>query len=166
MAPPGKGDAHRRESRAMNPPPIPYLPPPSDTARLLGHLGLLPFGVGALLVWVGLAPDLHAFVTLALSVYAGVIISFLGGIHWGLAMRHSAPPAKLFIWGVVPALVAWPAVVMPPFAGLVVHGVMLLVCYAVDRRLYPQQGVGAWLTLRFRLSMVAALCCFFAARGT
>ncbi len=150
----------------MNPSPIPYLPPPSDTARLLGRLGLLPFGLGALLVWAGLAPELHRFVTQALSVYAAVIISFLGGIYWGLAMRHNAPPAKLFIWGVVPALVAWPAVLMPPYAGLVVHGVLLLGCYAVDRRIYPTLGVGAWLTLRFRLSLVAALTCFFAAQGT
>jgi hypothetical protein len=150
----------------MNPPPMPYLPPPSDTARLLGQLGLVPFGLGALLVWAGLAPELHRFVTQALSVYAAVIISFLGGMHWGLAMRHSAPPAKLFIWGVVPPLVAWPAVLMPPYAGLVVHGVLLLVCYGVDRRIYPMLGVGSWLTLRFRLSLVAALTCFFAAQGT
>lgn len=148
-----------------HPPPV-YLPPLSDTARLLGHAGLLPFVLGALLVWVGLAPDLHAFVTLALSAYAGIIVSFLGGIHWGLAFRHSAPPASLFIWGVLPALVAWLAVIMPPYAGLVLHGTMLAVCYGVDRRVYPVQGVGHWLTLRFRLSAVASLACFLAAAGT
>jgi hypothetical protein len=146
-------------------PPV-YLPPLSDTARLLGHAGLLPFVLGALLVWVGLAPDLHAFVTLALSAYAGIIVSFLGGIHWGLAFRHSAPPASLFIWGVVPSLVAWLAVIMPPYAGLVVHGAMLVVCYLVDRRVYPVQGVAHWLTLRFRLSAVASLACFLGAAGT
>ncbi|OGA98107.1 MAG: hypothetical protein A3E25_10250 [Burkholderiales bacterium RIFCSPHIGHO2_12_FULL_69_20] len=148
-----------------HPPPV-YVPPLSDTARLLGHAGLLPFVLGALLVWVGLAPDLHAFVTLALSAYAGLIVSFLGGIHWGLAFRHSAPPASLFIWGVVPSLVAWLAVIMPPYAGLVVHGTMLVLCYGVDRRVYPVQGIAHWLTLRFRLSAVASLACFLAAAGT
>mgnify|MGYP006153127655 CR=1 FL=1 len=39
--------------------------------------------------------------------------------------------------GVTSALVAWPAAVMPPDAGLVVQGLMLLVCYGVDRRLDP-----------------------------
>ena len=148
-----------------HPPPV-YVPPLSDTARLLGHAGLLPFVLGALLVWVGLAPDLHAFVTLALSAYAGLIVSFLGGIHWGLAFRHSAPPASLFLWGVVPSLVAWLAVIMPPYAGLVVHGTMLVVCYGVDRRVYPAQGIAHWLTLRFRLSAVASLACFLGAAGT
>ena len=143
-----------------------YQPPLSDTARGLGHLGLLPFVLGAALVWMGLAPDLHAFVTLALSAYAAIIVSFLGGIHWGLAFRLSAPPASLIIWGVVPSLVAWLAVLMPPYAGLALHGVMLLVGYAVDRRVYPVQGVAHWLTLRFRLSTVASLSCFLGAAGT
>ena len=61
---------------------------------------------------------------------------------------------------------AWVAVMMPASAGLVVHGVMLLVCYAVDRRIYPTQGLAHWLTLRFRLSAVAALSCFLGAAGT
>lgn len=150
----------------MNHPAPVYQASLSDTARWLGHAGLLPFVLGALLVWVGLEAEQQAFVTLALSAYAGVIVSFLGGIHWGLAFRHSAPPASLFLWGVLPSLVAWLAVLMPPHAGLVVQGVMLVLCYLVDRRVYPVQGVGHWLTLRFRLSAVASLACFLGAAGT
>ena len=146
-------------------PPAPFTPPLTDTARLLGHLGLLPFVLGALLVWV-VNPEAHPYATLALAGYAAVIVSFLGGIHWGLAFRLSAPPASLFVWGVVPSLVAWLAVLMPASAGLVVQGVMLVVCYLVDRRVYVQQGLAHWLTLRFRLSMVASLCCFLGAAGT
>ena len=143
-----------------------YHPPLSDTARWLGHLGLLPFVLGALLVWLGLDPELHLFVAMALSAYAALILSFLGGIHWGLAMRHSAPPAGLLLWGVVPTLLGWMAVLMPPFAGLALQGLLLIACYAVDRRFYPVQGVAHWLQLRFRLSAVASLCCFLGAAGT
>lgn len=141
-----------------------YVPPPSDTARLLGHLGLVPFVLGALLVWVVNA-EARPYAAHALSAYGALIVSFLGGIHWGLAFRLSAPPATLFLWGVVPSLVAWPAVMMPEYAGLVLHGVMLVVCYLVDRKLYPAQGLAHWLTLRFRLSSVAAFCCFLGAAG-
>ncbi len=151
----------------MNPPPAAYHPPLTDTARLLGTLGLLPFVLGALTVWwLGLATDLHQFVARALSAYAAVILSFLGGIHWGLALRHSAPPPGLLIWGVVPSLVGWMAVLMRPSAGLVVHGLMLGLCYLVDRRVYPRQGAAHWLTLRFRLSAVASLSCFLGAAGS
>lgn len=135
-------------------------------ARRLGAAGLLPFVAGALLVWLVRDQEAHAFVAQALSVYAALILSFLGGIHWGLAFRHAEPPTPMLLWGVLPSLVAWPAVLMPPWSGLVVHGVMLLACYAVDRRLYPAEGLARWLTLRFRLSAVAALCCFIGAAGT
>jgi hypothetical protein len=138
---------------------------PHHLADRLGYAGLVPFVIGALLVW-GVRADAHPYVTVALSAYAAVIVSFLGGIHWGIAFREPSPPASLFVWGVLPSLVAWVAVVMPASAGLVIHGVMLWACYAVDRRVYPQHGLSGWLTLRFRLSAVAGLSCFIGAAGT
>ena len=43
---------------------------------------------------------------------------------------------------------------------------MLIVCYVIDRKVYPVHGVGAWLTLRFRLTAVASLSCFLGAAGS
>ena len=60
-------------------------------ALRLGYAGLLPFVAGAGLVWL-VRPEVHPYVALALSGYAAVILSFLGGIHWGLAMREPTPP--------------------------------------------------------------------------
>lgn len=138
---------------------------PGQLAQRLGYAGLLPFVAGALLVWLVRA-DVHAYAAMALSVYAALILSFLGGMHWGLAMRQAQPSTVALVWGVVPSLVAWPAALMPPDAGLALHGSMFIACYAVDRRLYPAQGVAGWLTLRFRLSAVAALACFLGAAGS
>jgi Protein of unknown function (DUF3429) len=138
---------------------------PPVWALRLGYAGLLPFIAGALLVHL-VWPELHPPVALALLAYAGTIVAFLGGIHWGIVMRQAQPDARLLAWGVVPSLVTWVALVMPPNAGLVVLGTMLVVCYLVDRRVYPAQGLQHWLTLRFRLSAVAALCCFVGAAGT
>ncbi len=143
-------------------PPGGDLPP---LASRLGHAGLIPFVAGALLVWL-VWPEAHPYTTLGLSAYAALVVSFLGGIHWGIGFREEAPPASLFVWGVVPSLVAWVAVMMPPSAGLVIHALMLVVCYLVDRRVYPVHGLQRWLTLRFRLSMVAALSCLLGAAGT
>jgi Protein of unknown function (DUF3429) len=138
---------------------------PPALALRLGYFGLLPFVVGALLVWLVNA-DAHPYATAALAAYAAVIVSFLGGIHWGIAFSAREQQPLLFTWGVLPSLVAWVAVVMPPSAGLVVLGAMLVVCWVIDRRVYPRHGLAAWLTLRFRLSMVAALSCFIGAAGT
>ncbi len=131
----------------------------------LGYAGLIPLVGLALLVWL-VTPDLQAWVALALAAYAALIASFLGGIHWGIGwsqMARAPHTSVHFAWGVVPSLLAWPGLVMPPYAGLAWLGLVLIVCYAVDRRLYAQAGLGVWLKLRFRLSAIAALSCFIGA---
>jgi Protein of unknown function (DUF3429) len=133
--------------------------------RHLGHAGLIPLVGLALLVWL-VTPDLQSWVALALAAYAALIASFLGGIHWGIGWSQMArvPDGKAhFVWGVVPSLLAWPGLVMPPYAGLAWLGLVLIICYLVDRKLYPQAGLAAWLKLRFRLSAIAALSCFIGA---
>lgn len=140
---------------------------PGTTALRLGHAGLIPFVLGALLVWLVRA-DVQPYAAGALSAYAAAVLSFLGGIHWGLAFRHIAqqPQAALnpsLLWGVMPTLLAWPGVLMPPHAGLVWLALALVACYLADRRFYPALGAAPWLTLRFRLTAVAALSCLLAA---
>ncbi|GAB1433794.1 hypothetical protein MASR2M32_00010 [Sphaerotilus sulfidivorans] len=153
-------------------PLLPVDPPPSLPARLpaapdelalrLGYAGLLPFGFGALLSMVVRA-DVQPYVLLSLAVYAGIIVSFLGGIHWALAMLVLAVPHRRLWTGVTLSLLAWVSVVMPPASGLVIQAVLLIACYLIDRRVYPAAGLSKWLTLRFRLTAVAALSCFLAA---
>lgn len=147
---------------------------PGAAALRLGYAGLIPFVLGAALTWV-VRPDAHPYVVDALAKYAALIVSFLGGIHWGVAMKRTAeaspaasPPALsgAFVWGIVPSLLAWVAVVMPPYAGLAALGALIVLCYLVDRRRYADYGLRGWLTLRFRLTAVASLSCFLAAAGS
>lgn len=153
----------------------PILHDPDDIAlvRTLGHAGLIPFVLLAGLLWL-VTPDLQAWVAIALTAYAALIASFLGGIHWGIGWlavhrlatipdhpRHLQRPH--FLWGIVPCLLAWPGVLMPAFAGLAWLGFVLALSYLADRSLYARAGLQAWLTLRFRLSAVASLCCFVGA---
>lgn len=132
----------------------------------LGYAGLIPFVGLAFLMWI-VTPEAHPFVSIALSAYAATICAFLGGIHWGIGLRHNAPQRKLHMaWGVVPSLVAWIAVIMPAYAGLPVLGVLLLACYLVDRKTWPEAGLRDWMTLRFRLTVVATLSCLLGAAAT
>ncbi|MFG6447161.1 DUF3429 domain-containing protein [Roseateles sp. BYS180W] len=133
-------------------------------APRLGYAGLLPFALGAALVWL-VRPEVLPYVSLGLQAWAGLVVSLLGGVYWGLGFRQAVPSPFPFAWGSLVAAVAWVGAVMPAHSGLVVHGVMFLVCYGVDRRHYKGLGAGDWLTMRFRLSTGAALCCFLAAQG-
>src|SRR5574343_876324 len=140
--------------------------PPGPFAQRLGHAGLIPFVVGALFAWLITHAEAHAFAVDGLAKYAALIISFLGGIHWGLGMRQTVPSPVPFAWAVTASLLAWVSVLMPAYAGLVVQGVLLIACYVVDRKHYRAHGAAAWLTLRFRLTAVASLSCFIAAAGS
>lgn len=159
---------------AATPPPSSSSPPapgnaPSPMASRLAYAGLLPFVFGAALTWI-VRPDAHPYVVDALAKYGALIVSFLGGLHWGLAMRAGSAVSERMrdtslIWGVTPSLLAWIAAIMPPYSGLVILGVLLVACYLVDRRRYPLFNAAPWLTLRFRLTAVASLSCFIAATG-
>ena len=131
---------------------------PGPTAFALGRAGLVPFVAGALALWFA-DPASQATLAFALSAYAATIVAFLGGIHWGLGARAAVNGSARLVWGVVPSLVAWAALLLPPSAGLVVHGAALATCYAVDRRVFPVEGLAAWLPLRLQLTTIAAASC-------
>jgi hypothetical protein len=133
-------------------------------ARYLSLAGLLPFVGGALAVWL-LAPGWRALAASALLVYAALIASFLGGIHWGLVMRDSQAHARILLWGVSASLLAWLAVLVDLPWGLLVTAVALCICYGVDRQLYVREGVAGWLGLRGLLTLVATLSCLVATAG-
>ena len=56
--------------------------------------------------------------------------------------------------------------VVPAFAGLPLLGLVLVACYAVDRKTWADAGLSHWLPLRWRLTVVATLACVFGAGGT
>lgn len=139
---------------------------PSAVATLLkrlGYAGLLPFVGLAVLLWL-VKPGLHPFVALALTTYAALIASFLGGLHWGVAfVQGDKTPLFHAFWGVTPSLVAWVALLLPAAAGLLVLSVLLVACYAVDHRTWPPLGLRHWLPLRRHLTLVATLSCLLGA---
>lgn len=102
-----------------------------SAALWLGVAGLIPFLAAAGMVlagieaWRGVA--VHALVG-----YAATILSFLGAVHWGFALR--APEAEAWATGrrlalgVVPALIAWAALLAPDAIAL---GVLIAAFLAV-----------------------------------
>jgi hypothetical protein len=145
-------------------------------ATLLGNLGLLPFFVLALLCWPWTGAALPRL-QLALVGYAAVILSFLGAVHWGLALANpglnKAQSWNVLGWGVVPSLLGWLALLMlvlgmPAVIVLVFLIGDLLLVRVVDGllvRLYATPVAGWYLALRTRLTLAAAACLLIAAAG-
>ena len=132
-------------------------PPP--LAGVLGLSGLLPFVALAVLLTPAGLPHWQAKAGLALVAYGALINSFLGGIHWGLAMRRGQSGGLLLVWGVVPSLLAWPAFFMPAGFGLLLQAGALSTCYLVDRQVYRAEGLQSWLGLRATLTAVSVASC-------
>ncbi|MDA9976027.1 DUF3429 domain-containing protein [Alphaproteobacteria bacterium] len=87
----------------------------------LGFTGLIPFVAAAALNFLPDAP-LHDLALQALLSYGAVILSFLGGVRWGLAIATTDFTnlfGPLFI-SVVPALLGWFALLLPSSLGLTV----------------------------------------------
>ncbi len=73
-----------------------------DMPSFLGWAGLVPFGLAALGTHSGIdALVLYGF--LGGTTYGAVILSFLGAVHWGLAMQDDRSP-YWYVWSITPAL--------------------------------------------------------------
>jgi hypothetical protein len=128
----------------------------------LGYAGLIPFIAFCVACWLA-SPDWFPLFIKNQLAYGILILSFLGGIHWGAAILTpglSAQQARrALIWSIVPALAGWGATMIGGF-GFAVLLIGFIVAYRVDRNLYAWYGMPAWLIeLRFRLTcvVVAAL---------
>ncbi|MGA0532237.1 DUF3429 domain-containing protein [Hansschlegelia sp. KR7-227] len=99
----------------------------------LGLGGLAPFIGLALAIALGYRDLLGVDAAFALVAYGATILSFLGGVHWGLALRHPSAEMRvaLYVAAVVPPLWAWVGLLAggaPGLgllaAGLAAHGVV------------------------------------------
>jgi hypothetical protein len=90
------------------------------SALLLGLLGLGPFVAAGVARWIDIPGIDEACARFAGIAYGAVILSFLGGIRWGVALGPVAASErrKSFTLGVLPSLAGWAALLLPPLPGL------------------------------------------------
>jgi hypothetical protein len=129
-------------------------------AHQLGFAGLLPFFLLMLGTWLADVSWLGDFVR-GQKAYAMVILSFLGGIHWGAAMLCSTlslnDTKKALMWSVTPSLIAWGATLSGGF-GMAVLMAGFVAALAVDKRMYSRYGMPEWLIrLRSRLTVAVVI---------
>ena len=130
----------------------------------LGGLGAVPFVILAA-TQLGLDGLPRAVVIQALLSYGSVILSFLGGIHWGMAIAPRATPDTAGLglrlaWSVVPSLVGWAALLVPPITGLLALAAAFAVALGVNLRATKLRAAPAWyprLRVPLTLTVVTAL---------
>jgi hypothetical protein len=135
-------------------------------AKALGYLGVLPFWLFSTPV-VEQLPVLGVMAGLSTSdfgtlqvAYGATILSFLGGVHWGLSMTTLTPikyTAERYLWSVMPCLAAFPTLIMPTPHGAGIQAALIGLVYATDRSWAKRGGLPPWyMKLRAPLSVFAA----------
>lgn len=133
---------------------LPDVPP---AAAVLGLAGVVPFAAAAIASF-GAGP-LGAFATQALLAYGAVILSFLGGIQWGLAIDRGRPTYAHLGLGVLPSLVGWAALLLGSYWGLLLLAAAFLLVLLVDMRMTRAGIAPDWFPqLRLVLTQAVVLC--------
>ena len=119
------------------------------TAHLLGLSGLIPF--------VGLTALMHQpWAATYFLPYSAVILSFLGGIHWGVALQD---PRWSNSWRLslcmLPSLIGWVALTLPLKESLILLMIAYVLWWIYD---YSQIKVDDYRRLRRCLSVVVIVC--------
>jgi hypothetical protein len=131
----------------------------------LGWAGVLPFAALSALTFLDTSATTgieQGDILQALIAYGMIILSFMGGVQWGLEMTRGdgkGSDALGFAASVVPALVAFGTSFVNPLAALVILavGFVLLLTYDL-RRIRAGIGPGWYAGLRFQLSTAVVLC--------
>ena len=127
----------------------------------LGYLGLIPFVFGAITAL--LSQQLVSLAFQAFILYSLAILSFMGGVHWGLALITGTRPSTRLLISVVPVVAAWICLIaLPAPLTLAVLGGGFIAQWFIDRPILAELPIPSWyLEMRPRLAYVVAGCHLF-----
>ncbi|MCW5626425.1 MAG: DUF3429 domain-containing protein, partial [Burkholderiales bacterium] len=125
----------------------PHQAPVPATPLWIGAGSLLPFVLlaGALfIVPEAYRPMLHEW----LRSWSAVVLTFVGALHWGIAMLHRDMRERerntAMAWSFVPAVVAWICLLLPQRTGLLLIGAMFVVHFSMDLALAKRFSIADW----------------------
>ncbi len=131
--------------------------PAPPVALLLGYSGLIPF-VG-LTAAAFVTADGSAWPTAWFALYSAVILSFLGGIRWGVYASRPDPNPFDVVFSIVISLWAFGSLLLDDTASTLTLLLLGHLLAAGVDWMRPPAGQSAWLrSLRPRLSVVASVC--------
>lgn len=131
----------------------------NDLYKILGYAGALPFlACAAGLVFIHDSTFIDTLALLQL-IYAAMIASFLGGVHWSHALPRRDKAQMVLAMG--PTIVSFGVILLPFMTGGygVAYGIMavlFLALYAADRRYLQQDWLPAGY-MRFRAVITAVV---------
>ncbi len=132
--------------------------------------GAVPFVALSVAVSMHMFPNVKAISGLLLT-YAAIIVSFMGGIHWGVAVVRYADSRKianmLIVESVWPSLIAWGVLFYGnTFTQLLVMTLLYTFVWTIDSLLYSNDMIPQWFfTLRCIITPIVVVSLYVAYFG-
>mmetsp|Transcript_40223 Transcript_40223/g.159811 ORF Transcript_40223/g.159811 Transcript_40223/m.159811 type:complete len:217 (-) Transcript_40223:1347-1997(-) len=123
---------------------------------LLGYAGLIPFAAGAF----GSYHDQYRYVAVDMErAYGAVILTFLGAVHWGLAIRVKGRMAlPMYLFSVAPSMLGWLSTQLPILSAYPVLVLAFSAVHMMEARIFPRLQIPRWYSkLRLRLNVLAVI---------
>lgn len=129
-------------------------------ASILGYSGTIPFISLAVILVLADAP-LGIVVASALHLYGAIILSFLGGLHWGrIACKQEIKPSDkwFLLYSVIPSLIGWSSFLLfdiwQDATSMLIAG--FIISYIIDNTLFKKGEWQPWMKpLRTNLTFIA-----------
>ncbi|KAL7751674.1 hypothetical protein RI367_002673 [Sorochytrium milnesiophthora] len=129
--------------------------------KVLGFAGLLPFIGTTVGVYSCVPQDIIGYQLLQ-ATYGASILSFMGAVHWGLAMAQYGTPKTIptrYYLSVIPALTGFVTLNLPPDISLLVQAAGFQGLLLADIRAWKHGNVPRWYpSMRIWLSMIVTGC--------
>lgn len=131
---------------------------------VLGYLGLIPFLLGATSALI--LDPVPVFLEEVVIVYSTIILSFLGGIQWGLALCSEKNKDGRLILSVFSSLVPWFLCLifilfsdLPVFIFYFFFGIFHLAQLFIDKKIFSYIPIASWyLKMRYKLAYTVSSC--------
>ena len=140
-------------------------------ANILGYSGTIPFISLAVILLLDASsttpaasgPAASGLAASALHLYGAIILSFLGGLHWGrIACNPDIKPSDkwFLIYSVIPSLMGWSSYLLSDIwqgaALMLIAG--FIISYVIDIRFIRLGAWQSWMKpLRTNLTLIACV---------
>ena len=132
-------------------------------ALILGYSGLLPFIAGAALCHP-IAAEYRPFGATLLIDYGAIILSFMGGVHWGAAMMSNGGDNGKLAKSVLPSLASLVGILVGGPAGLLILAIGFIGLLLYDEYEVKKGQLARWYPyLRRPLTTIVVISLLFGA---
>lgn len=129
---------------------------------LIGILGLLPFVLGLVDLWIN-KNELIFKINLP-KYYGAIILTFLGSKYWGIILNlnnikkiSNQLKVSIVIWSILPSIIAITVLIIQSSVSIIILTLGFLSCQIVDELLYNKIDFPYWYIILRRILTLIVL---------